>query len=364
MPPLVTFNTKRVLVAPLDWGLGHATRCIPLIRALTDSGYEVLIAAEGAQENLLRKEFPALHFLPLSGYRVRYSKARWSLPFVLMKQAPHILKSIAGEQAWLKRVIKEYNISLVISDNRYGLYSNEVPCIFITHQLTIKAPFAWLERILQKINYHYINRFTVCWVPDMAHDPVAGILSHPLKLPEVPVRYMGLPARFSAEQLPVVYDQCIVLSGPEPQRTLLEQLVLKDLSHLNGKTLLIRGRPGDAKVLNVPDNVIVHNHLDTTALARAFLQSDLVICRSGYTTVMELLQLRKKALLIPTPGQTEQEYLAHKLMEAHHCFSVRQQELKLAEHIDKARSFSYRFPDPEIFTAGKMQQLLAELYHY
>ncbi|SJZ66812.1 glycosyltransferase [Sediminibacterium ginsengisoli] len=361
MPPPVTFNKGKVLVAPLDWGLGHATRCIPLIRALTASGYEVLVAAEGAQEELLRREFPELQFMYLAGYRVKYSKARWSLPFVLMKQAPYILKIIAKEQAWLKQTIKEHNISLVISDNRYGLYSDSIPAVFITHQLTIKAPFSWLEKLLRKINYRYINRFTACWVPDMAVTPVAGVLSHPSEMPDVPVHYMGLLARFEAEQLPVIYDQCIVLSGPEPQRTLLEKFILKDLPALSGKTVLVRGKPGDTQELNVPNHVTVYNHLDTATMARAFVQSDLIICRSGYTTVMELLQLRKKALLIPTPGQTEQEYLAHTLMESGFCFSVTQQELKLLQDTDKARTFSYRFTNPEIFNGVKLQQLLAEL---
>ena len=219
------FNIQKVLVAPLDWGLGHATRCIPIIRALLSNGYEVLIGAEGVQAILLQTEFPSLQILPLKGYHVRYSKKSWLFLFKIVMQLPYLQRIIKYEHQWLEKIIKEHSIDLVISDNRFGLSSQTIPCIFITHQLNIKAPFVWMEKILQRINYKYINRFTRCWVPDAAGDNNAGgDLSHPAILPRTEVEYMGLLSRFEIEAIEKKYDYCILLSGPEPQRTLLEEI--------------------------------------------------------------------------------------------------------------------------------------------
>jgi UDP:flavonoid glycosyltransferase YjiC (YdhE family) len=323
------FNIQKVLVAPLDWGLGHATRCIPIIRALLNNGYEVIIGAEGAQATLLQTEFPSLAILPLTGYHVRYSRQKWWLSFALLMQLPHLLKVISDEHRWLQNMIKEQNIDLVISDNRYGLYSKKVSCIFITHQLTIKAPFAWLEKILQRINYRYINRFTCCWVPDVAGDiNAAGILSHPAKLPRVKVYYIGL---------------------------------LRDRKE---KILLVRGKPGSNETITVNENITIQNHLPGLQLQEAILQSDYVISRSGYTTIMELLSLQKRSILIPTPGQTEQEYLGEKLEIKNICMTVSQDKFNFSEHIPQAKIFPYQLSALTLFDESHITDLLKNAVSY
>lgn len=341
----MNFNIRKVLVAPLDWGLGHATRCIPIIRGLLTNGYQVIIAAEGPQAHLLLQEFPSLVCLPLAGYRVRYSKNRWALPFTLVQQLPGLFATIRQEHHWLDEVIHQHQIDLVISDNRYGLSSKKIPCIFITHQLTIKAPFGWMEKILQRINYHYINRFTCCWVPDAEGDVnAAGILSHPAQLPVIKILYIGLLARFQQRAESKKYDYCILLSGPEPQRTLLENQLIAGIGKLNGNILLVRGKPGNTEALQVPDNVKVVNHLPTPELQKALLQSDYIVSRSGYTTIMEILALQKKSILIPTPGQTEQEYLAKKLQQSHACMSIAQKHFDCSKHFSMAKDYPYQLP--------------------
>ncbi|MGZ5222172.1 MAG: glycosyltransferase, partial [Chitinophagaceae bacterium] len=148
----------RILVAPLDWGLGHATRCIPVIYELLTRNVEVWLAGEGPQEILLKKEFPDLPFLYLRGYRVKYGKSGMGLISAIFRQVPQILSSIRQENNWLKDVANKYQFDAVISDNRYGLFHPEIPCVFITHQLSIKSPFGkWSEKILQKRNYRFIN---------------------------------------------------------------------------------------------------------------------------------------------------------------------------------------------------------------
>jgi UDP:flavonoid glycosyltransferase YjiC (YdhE family) len=355
----VNFNIQKVLVAPLDWGLGHATRCIPLIRGLLDAGMEVVLAAEGVQAALLSREFPALECLPLFGYRARYSKRSWALPFTMMMQSPKLFKMITKEREWLADVIETHGIDLVISDNRYGLSSKKIPCIFITHQLTIKAPFGWLENILQKINYRFINRFTCCWVPDAAGDEnLAGVLSHPKKMPAVPVHYIGMLARFAPQQLAQKFDVCIVLSGPEPQRTLLEKKIVRELFSVEGKVVLVRGKPSAADIFALPPHVTVYNHLPTEDLQQLVLQSQLIISRSGYTTVMEMAALGKNMLLIPTPGQTEQEYLAERLQQTGICRAAKQQGLDLAKELMDARPQEWRTISISVFKPADMPALL------
>lgn len=346
-------------MAPLDWGLGHATRDISIIRALTANGYEVIIGAEGAQASLLQTEFPSLQIIPLAGYHVRYSKSRFGFLFTLLKQIPRIYGVIKAENKWLDTLIDEHHITLVISDNRFGLHTKKVPCVFITHQLTVKAPSVWMERLMQKVNYHFINQFTCCWVPDVAGNiNAAGILSHPIKLPKIKIQYIGLLSRFRLQTETRQYDYCVLLSGPEPQRTMLEEKILADISSINGKILLVRGKPGSTEILDVPGNVEVKNHLPTPELQKALLQSDCIVSRGGYTSLMELLSLKKKMLLIPTPGQTEQEYLAKKLMENNICISVMQDKLNCAEHFAKARDLQYQLPELMMFDEHDILKLL------
>ena len=346
-------------MAPLDWGLGHATRCIPIIKALVLIGFEVIIAAEGAQANLLHIEFPELVIIPLEGYRVRYSRQPAWLPGVLLWQLPRLIRVIHRENRWLQGIIREHKIDLIISDNRYGLNTKKVPCVFITHQLRIKAPFEWLENILQQINYHYINRYTACWVPDAPGAiNVAGILSHPQKLPRIPVHYIGLLSRFQFQTGDIKYDYCILLSGPEPQRTVLEKKLLTQLADGHERILLVRGKPGTDEVITTPKHITVENHLPNTALQAALLQSNFIISRSGYTTIMELILLHKKAILVPTPGQTEQEYLAQKLTEDHIGFTVTQNELNCALHLGQAKAFPFQIAEIPAFEPENISFLI------
>lgn len=343
------FNITTVLIAPLDWGLGHATRCIPLIKALLLNNCKVIIACNKQQKKLLEQEFTNVAFLFLEGYNITYASNPKLLPLSILKQLPQINKAINRENLWLNKIIDKHDIKLVISDNRYGLYSNKVPCVFVTHQLTIKAPFSFVEKYLQLINYQFINRFTACWVPDFASDNnVAGILSHPKKMPNIPVSYIGLLSRFkTTKTIDKKYDFCVVLSGPEPQRTVLEQLILKDIHLINSTILLVRGKPLSEENLPTFLNVEIVNHLVGSDLQQAFQQSNYIISRSGYSTVLELLSLQKKSILIPTPGQTEQEYLGKKLMTQGWCYTISQKEFSLQKAISEAEKFKYQLPQLE-----------------
>lgn len=335
---------RRILVAPLEWGLGHATRCIPIIYELLSLQCEVLIAAEGATQALLMQEFPSLTFLPLRGYRMNYSRNERALPWKLLMQFPKMGITIFKEHQWLKKIVKEYAINAVISDNRFGLYHSKITSVYITHQLAIKTGNAFTEKIAKRIHYYFIRKYPVCWVPDAEQNGLAGELSHPKKRLEK-IQYIGPLSRFEWLDKKKKYDLLISISGPEPQRTLLEERLLTDLESFSGKVLFIRGLPNDAHNLQCKNGLVeITNHLPATHFNEALQQSDMIISRCGYTTIMDLVKLRKKAILIPTPGQTEQEYLAGYLREKKMFYTLPQKNFTLKNALREAAAFPFAIP--------------------
>jgi spore coat polysaccharide biosynthesis predicted glycosyltransferase SpsG len=357
------FNIPVVLIAPLDWGLGHVTRCIPIIKAFKQLNWHVIVATNVTGKALLQKEFANVEFAELKGYRIRYSKNASQFFWKILLQVPKIFVAVWQEHKWLKVFIRKRKISLIISDNRFGFCSDEIKSVFITHQLRIKLQFGWMESLLQQINYHHIKKFDCCWIPDVeGANNLSGELSHPVKYPAVPIHYLGLLSRFGKQNsIEKKYDYCIILSGPEPQRTVLEKKILKDIYRANKKFLLVRGKPNNLQEMPGDNNVIIKNHLTGNDLQLAMEQSDYVVSRSGYTTVMEILSLQKKSVLIPTPGQTEQEYLGKKLHQQQLCFCIDQKNFDLIDAIESASGFNYNTIQLNIFDKEKLNSLLQNL---
>jgi len=261
---------------------------------------------------LLQKEFPLLKCVELPAYNIRYPKNGKNLTFKLLLQLPAIISAVKKERKIVSKLIDKENISGIISDNRFGVFSKKVPSVYITHQLNVlsgKTTF-----ITSKIHQHLIKKFDECWVPDMEENPnYSGVLGH-LKSPCFILKYLGILSRFQPKQCEIKYDLLLLLSGPEPQRTLLENKLLKELKDFNGSILMVRGAFSASKI-NVPSNFRIVDYLLANELNEAINQSNAVIARSGYSTIMDLAALGKKALFIPTPGQFEQEYLAKRLQE-------------------------------------------------
>jgi uncharacterized protein (TIGR00661 family) len=339
----ITASKPRILVAPLDWGLGHATRVIPIIRLLRHRNCTVIIAAKDRTRELLQQEFPELQFLELEGYGIQYSKKGWLLPLKIATQVPHILTAIKKEHEWLSKAVSEHSIDAVISDNRYGLYHSSVPSIFITHQLRIKTGMGFIiDRLIQQLNYQQINHFGACWVPDHESDfTLAGDLSHPTIFPSVPVKYMGPLSRFTALVKSEEKQLLVILSGPEPQRTLWEESILPQLKAYKKPVVLVRGLPGTVDLPVVPSFVQAFNHLTARELEHYIQSSSFVISRCGYSTIMDLVSMQKKSILVPTPGQAEQEYLAEHLMQHNLALCIPQHRFRLAAALDLANSFPY-----------------------
>ncbi len=299
-------NKKTVLVAPLNWGLGHATRCIPIINCLLEKEVEVLIASDGAALDLLKKEFPSLPAFPLPAYDVRYTYNNMTVNMLL--QFPKIRRAIKQEYQVIQNLVATQDIQIIISDNRFGCYAPSTYNVFMTHQLNIMAPFAFAEKAIAWWNKKSLQRFDLCWVPDFEEAPgLAGRLSHPS--PVERVQYIGPLSRMKKLTVEKKYDAVTILSGPEPQRTRLEELILEQSSKLSYQILLVRGLLKDKSALRQEGNVSIVGHLTSEALEMAIAESAVVIARSGYTTVMDLVALGERGILVPTPGQTEQEYL-------------------------------------------------------
>jgi UDP-N-acetylglucosamine transferase subunit ALG13 len=335
----------RVLVSPLHWGLGHATRIIPVIKVLQDEGVQVLLAANGPQAILLRAAFPQLEMIPAPAFEMVYPReSKWFFLKMLL-QSPAILSAIRQEKKWLHKLVAENRIDAVISDNRFGLHHQKIPSVFITHQLFINAPQGILRRLAQKINYLYIRQFGACWVPDVEEGAgLAGKLSHPAIRPPVSVDYIGPLSRLKPTAAPGNH-LLILLSGPEPQRSIWEKNLLQQLPALDKRVVLVRGLPGNTQELQVAGDTTVYSYADSGLLSELICGASMVIARCGYSTVMDLVALGKKAILVPTPGQGEQEYLATHLKNENMFYTLSQEGFNMQVALREADGFEFNLPN-------------------
>ena len=326
---------KKILIAPLDWGLGHATRCIPIIKHLLEQGNEIILAGEGPIVDLLKKEFPKLMLIHLRGYRIGYTKKDHFFFFTILIQIPKIISAIIHEHYWLSKQLKKNNFDLVISDNRYGLHSKKLRSILITHQLgIISGKGERLDSLIQKLLYKQINKFHSCWIPDNEGiDNICGTLSIPTIKP-LRYRYIGLLSRLENTIPSNERHILVILSGPEPQRSILEKMLLDQLNEIQQKTVFVRGLPSSNMLVSTK-YMEIHNHLNKDQLSKAMSDASVVICRSGYSTIMDLMKLKKKAILIPTPGQTEQIHLGIQMQKKGTCVLQSQDAVDLKKGLQE-----------------------------
>ncbi len=328
----------------MDWGLGHATRCVPLIKQFLSEGHDVIIGADKNPLAFLKQEFPNLRTFVIPGYQVNYSEKGSSLK--LFYESIHFFNFIKKENTFIDAIIEDFEVDMIVSDNRYGLWSDKVESVIITHQLFVKAPIG--EKIAHKKIEKLISNFDECWIPDVEGEPnLSGDLAH-LKPFKHPHQFIGPLSRFASlrdlknenrSNLNTEHELDIIaiLSGPEPQRTIFEKLVLNQIEKNNLKAVVVLGLPSRSVIANNEERIVkqsykeskiassallprndgnikVFNHLPTKELLNYIQKSKVVVCRSGYSSIMDLTILNKEAILVPTPGQTEQEYLA----EYHH----------------------------------------------
>ncbi len=304
---LLSSDVKKVIVAPLNWGLGHASRCIPIINYLLDNDIEVVLASDGSAGELLRLEFPQLHYEPLPSYNISYRSS--SAFFLLLHNFPNMLKGIIKEHKTIKTLVNKHSPQLIISDNRFGLHHSSVNSVVISHQINLPISNTFVAYIANKVNNFLLNKFNQCWIPDDEDQKLSGKLSMPNGLNNY--AFIGPLSRLPSVRVEVkkTIDVAIVLSGPEPARTVLESKLINLFIDQTMKVVLIRGCSESYKKA-VPSHIEIHNMADQTFVSEVLKTSRYVISRSGYSSIMDYNKIGVSALLIPTPGQEEQVYLA------------------------------------------------------
>lgn len=335
---------RKILVAPLNWGIGHATRCVPIINSLQTTGFRPIIASDGDALQYLQKEFPNLKSYTLPSNNIQYTKNGKFLKLKLLFQIPKILTTIRQEKKLVEQIIEKEQISGIISDNRFGVRSTKIPSVYLTHQITVMSGLTtfFTSYFHQKI----IKKFDECWVPDFKDKPrlsgkLATLKSHKLNL-----KYIGILSRFKINKSTPLqtevnpkHEILVLLSGPEPQRTILENKLIDEFSTTQKQVLFIRGIISDTTKLKNNKNITFVNFLHKTELEKAINESDLIISRSGYSTIMDLAVLQKKAFFIPTPGQTEQEYLAKHLKKLKIANFSKQKDFKITD-LKRSRNYN------------------------
>jgi len=336
-------KTKTILVCPMDWGLGHATRIVPVIESLKKKNVNIILGADNRPLEFLKQRYPDLEIVKFPGYKPHYP-VKGAMALKMISEIPEMIKQADKAHYFLENLIDEKSIDLVISDNRYELWSSKVKTVFVTHQLNIQTPkYGRVARpALRQMIYSYIKKHDELWIPDFEGEPnLSGELSHIDKFPLENHHFIGPLSRFqyvTPKRVSKQIDLLILLSGPEPQRTILE-VKLKDQAFRSGlKTVILQGRTEENHHI-VMENVEIFSHLPDEEFAGYINAAKTIVCRPGYTSLMDLVWFGKKAVFIPTPGQTEQEFLAESLKQKGLYFYQNQKEFDLRKTLGESVNY-------------------------
>ncbi|MFW6369725.1 MAG: glycosyltransferase [Bacteroidota bacterium] len=339
-----------MLLSPLNWGAGHATRDIPVINMLLEKGCRVFVACSGELQNILSSEIEGITFVRLPEMHIKYNR-RMPLWLKLLIQIPSFIKVVYAEYRAVKKLVSQYSLDAIISDNRYGVRHKSVCSVIITHQLHIEtpgmlSPFSYLAN---RINRFFISGFDMCWIPDEAPpNHLSGKLSNPEHI-KIPFQYTGILSRFTAFPQKEERQVLVMVSGPEPQRTVFRELVFNQALKTTGRVIIVASNATTRIVKHAVGRIEIINSPKQDQLNKLILQSKYIVARAGYSSIMELVSLKKQAILVPTPGQPEQEYLA-RWMTKYGFVHIPQHELNLDEDILRIRSYlpeKEQWPEPQ-----------------
>ncbi len=347
----------KIFFPVLNWGLGHASRSLPLIRKYLNLGHDVIAASDGEALLMLRKELPDQKVLQLPGYGIHYSSKY--MPVNMLRYGPRMLKSMKTEHELTDAIVKREHIDCIISDNRYGCYHQSIPSALITHQLQVFTGQKLLDIYIRRQIRGWCRKFSEIWIPDQAPpDNITGELSGVDTSP-VPKYFLGVISELTCKPAVGFYNAIAVISGPEPQRTNFEELVIKELSQLDGKFAIVCGKPGTEETTREENNLTIIPYMTRAQLSGLLDKTEIVISRSGYTTLMDLAKTGHKSILCPTPGQYEQVYLADRLALLGQCIYKRQENLNLRkalEDVQHTKSIGHE-------TTTKEEDFVDRLFH-
>ena len=348
----------KIIYSLCSWGLGHATRGLPVIRRLIKDGHEVIVYTSGRSLELLKSELGSgARYIAATPYPSPYSD-KIGFAFRFLKTAPKIMKLIKEETKDIAAIVRENKIDLIISDSRFGSYCKSVPSYLLFHQLRFIAPLrlAPAEMVTEYYNHYLQDKFEKIIVPDYAENSLSGDLSHNLRyFKKEKVEYVGILSDFEKIETDEDIDYLFSISGPEPTRTALEEKLLSQIHLLKGNIAVSLGKPGKFTEEKL-GNAVIYSFLEKKRRDELMNRAKMVVSRSGYTTVMDVAEIDKKAFFIPTPGQTEQIYLGKHLEKAGYFHSVKQRKLKL--DADTEEALKYKGFKPPWKTAESVEKFL------
>jgi uncharacterized protein (TIGR00661 family) len=341
----------RVLYGVCSWGLGHATRSLPIIRKLIDEGNEVTIVTTGSSLKLLKMELAdQVNYIDYEDYPLPYTEKSKVFLIRFCMFSPKLIKSIIDEHRKIMKLLDKKKFDVIISDNRYGVFHRNIPSYFITHQLRVISPgrIKMVENAFERFNTYFQKYFRNIMVPDYENNGISGDLAHNLNILKTDkVKYFGILSDFSKMDVQEDVDLLFSISGPEPQRQVLEDIVFQQINEFDGNILLSLGKSSnprlETKKKSLNDNIKVFDFIPGEERERIMNRSKLIVSRSGYSTLMDIYALKKKAMFIPTPQQTEQEYLAKHHEKMGNFLYVDQKDLDLSKDLKLARN--YKGPD-------------------
>lgn len=358
----------RVLYGVCSWGLGHATRSLPIIRKLIDEGDEVTIVSTGKSLDLLRLELQdGASYLDLVDYPLPYTQRSriFLLKFCLF--SPRLIKSIIDEHRSIVKFLYKDRFDIIISDNRYGIYHRNIPSFLVTHQLRIIAPrrIKLIENSFERFTAYFQKYFKSIMIPDYEEDGISGDLAHNLnRIDSNKLVYFGILSDFKKMDVEEDVDFLFSISGPEPQRQVLEDLITQHINSIDGKIILSLGRKLNNAIEKkrnaLNENIQLYDFLPKEKRELIMNRSKFIISRSGYSTLMDIYALGKKAMFIPTPQQTEQEYLARFHEGKGNFFYVDQDKMDLSKNLERAKD--YKGPDKRYDLEKNMEGFLEAIY--
>jgi uncharacterized protein (TIGR00661 family) len=325
----------KALVAPLDWGLGHATRCAPVVREFLEKGCDVELAVTRGNAAILREMFPDVRQRLAPSYNIVYPKHGYNMAFWLLKNSAHLRAVMSAEHHYAEEMVERHGYDILVSDNRFAFRSRKAKSVYMTHQCRIAFPkmFRMFEAFGAAWHASVMSRFDEVWVPDVPEFPgYAGKLSHVDSCPR-PLKFVGPLSRFSMLPLTQSTEKDLgivaVVSGVEPARSRFESRLRSVLSQIPGKHVVLLGKPASSQKSWTEGNVTFYNHLPTQEFADVISRAGWVISRGGYSTVMDMAVLGAKCIFVPTPGQYEQVVLAADLSAAGFAVSIEEGSLSV-----------------------------------
>lgn len=330
----------KIVYGVCSWGLGHATRSLPLIRKLIEEDNELTIISNGRSLELLKKELGNnIEYIRIIDYPILVSENSKQFMVKSVLYWPLFIRRMNSGLSRLTKILKNRKCDLIISDGRYDIYNRKIPSFFISHQIRIMNPLRikMIESGSEIFNLYFFKRFFGVIVPDFKEDNLSGDLSHNLRrIDESKIHYVGVLSDFKKKNVKKDIDYLISLTGPEPQRTMLEEKLLPQVDGLSGKIVVTLGKTESEDKFK-KKNILTYSFLSKEKREALLNRANLIVSRSGYSTILDLSVIGSKALMTPTPGQTEQVYLADYHNEKGTFYSVDQNKIDLSCDVEMAK---------------------------